>query len=105
MNAILKHKQELTYKIQLAECLKRLTANTDFVILFKEYYCNTLVLENVTALANYDKDSLEYQELINELNQISYFQKFMDTILTNGVMAKDNLRESIAILDTGENDE
>ena len=29
----------------------------------------------------------------------------MDTILTNGAMAKDNLRESIAILDTGENDE
>lgn len=104
MNEIQKHKQSLLYKIKLSEALTRLLANTDFALVFKTYYCNELVLENTKALAYYDNTSLEYQELISELNQISCFLKFMDTIQSNGAMARDNLKE-LANLDTGDNDE
>lgn len=104
MNDIQRHKQKLLDNIKLSEALTRLQVNTDFALVFKSYYCNELAIENTKALAYYDKDSLEYKELMNELNQISSFQKFMDTILSNGAMARDNLKE-LANLDTGDNDD
>lgn len=90
--------------IELAQCLKRLTINQDFVKLIMMYYSNEYVLSLVSNLAKYDKESLEYKETMNELHSISSFKMFLDIIKQNGAMAEHSLKELMTI-PIGETDE
>lgn len=94
---IIKQREENMLQINLASALKRLYSNPDFVTVFKKYYGECYVLELVSNLALYDNKSVEYKETIKELNVISSFKKFLDTILTNGAMAENDLKELTAI--------
>ena len=89
--------KRICLQINLASALKRLYSNPDFVTVFKKYYGECYVLELVSNLAFYDDESVEYKETVKELNVISSFNKFLDTILTNGAMAENDLKELTAI--------
>lgn len=99
LSEINKQRQENKLQKDLADALKRLYSNPDFVLVFKTYYSETHVLALVSQLALYDTQSLEHQELLKELNVISNFNMFLDRILTNGAMAEVALRELTAIPD------
>lgn len=90
---------EKQYKQQkdLYLCLNRLYSNPDFIRLFKNYYCQEYVLSLVKELSRYDEESIEHKETLKELSVISSFQKFLDTIQTNGAMAINSLNELSAI--------
>lgn len=96
-NEINKQREENILQINLASALKRLYSNPDFVTVFKKCYSESYVLELVSNLALYDNESVEYKEIIKELNVISSFNKFLDTILTNGAMAETDLKDLTAI--------
>lgn len=98
-NDINKQREENELQINLAKSLKRLYSNSDFVAVFKSYYSESYVLNLVSNLALYDNDSVEYKETIQELNTISSFNQFLDTILTNGAMAEISLKEIDVILE------
>lgn len=92
-------RDEIRYKSQkdLYLALNRLYSNPDFVTVFKNYYCHSLVLELVSNLAKYDEESIEYKETVKSLNVISAFEQFLDDIKTNGAMAIQSLNDLNAI--------
>lgn len=94
---VLRQREKNMLQINLASALKRLYSNPDFVTVFKKYYGERYVLDLVSNLALYDDESVEYKETVKELNVISSFKKFLDTILTNGAMAENDLKELTAI--------
>lgn len=77
--------------------LNKLYSNPDFIKVFKTYYCNEYVLELVKDLSTYIEGTIEHKEILFELSVISSFQKFLDTIQTNGAMAIHSLNDLNAI--------
>lgn len=77
--------------------LNKLYSNPDFIKVFKTYYCNEYVLELVKDLSTYTEGTIEHKEILFELSVISSFQKFLDTIQTNGAMAIQSLNDLNAI--------
>lgn len=101
---IIQQKQIAKEQINLANALKRLYANTDFVLLIQKHYSTQLVEDLVNELAKHNQDSDTYKSIINNLNAISHFRLFLDKVLDNEAMAHISLKE-IANLETGDNDE
>lgn len=99
LDEINEQRQKNKLQKDLADSLKRLYSNPDFVLVFKSYYSESYVIELVSQLALYDNKSFEHQELLKELNVISNFNAFLSKILTNGAMAEVSLRELTAIPD------
>lgn len=85
--------------------LNKLYSNPDFIKVFKTYYCNEYVLELVKDLSTYTEGTIEHKEILFELSVISSFQKFLDTIQTNGAMAIHSLNDLNAIPLSEINDE
>lgn len=83
----------------LADALKRLYSNPDFVMVFKNHYSKDVVLELVSNMTLYDTDTTEYKEIVKSLNVISSFNQFLDKLLTNGAMAEMSLNDLTAIPD------
>lgn len=77
--------------------LNKLYSNPDFIKVFKTYYCNEYVLELVKDLSTCTEGTTEHKEILFELSVISSFQKFLDTIQTNGAMAIQSLNDLNAI--------
>lgn len=77
--------------------LNKLYSNPDFIKVFKTYYCNEYVVELVKDLSTYTEGTIEHKEILFELSVISSFQKFLDTIQTNGAMAIHSLNDLNAI--------
>ena len=77
--------------------LNKLYSNPDFIKVFKTYYCNEYVLELVKDLSTCTEGTIEHKEILFELSVISSFQKFLDTIQTNGAMAIQSLNDLNAI--------
>ena len=83
--------------IEKSEALERLLVNTDFVLLFTNYYSNAYALDIVYKLSTLQRDGVEYKALTDELNAISYFKNFLDKLLITGAMARTSLDEVQAI--------
>lgn len=96
---LMKEHQEYTLKKNLANALKRLYINPDFITVFTKHYSESYVLALVDSLAQYENNSIEYQETIKELDTISNFKRFMNTIMNDGAMAEVYLKELSVIPD------
>lgn len=96
-NDIKQDKELLELNIKLYDSLKKLSLNTDFILVFKEYYCKDYVLQLVSKLNEHSEDTTEYRDIVRQLSAISSFQNFISNVITNGAMARQALSELLAI--------
>lgn len=79
--------------IKMADGLKKLGTDRDFILIFENYYCKQRVLDLVKSLAVCDNKA----DVIYELETISGFMKFLEAVKENGAMAVANNEELLAI--------
>lgn len=82
--------QRLQQEIALADSLALLKVNVDFKRVLK-HYTESLPLSLVSQLANHLPESNEYKGILNQLNAISHFKQFLDSVIEQGQWAKDEL--------------
>lgn len=103
MNELNQHAEILKSQISLGEAVERLKNNRDYQMVFKKYlfgeYLNSLSL----SLSVFSKDSKEYQEILREIDSLSYLNNRLLNITNEGNNAKFTLRETLAMLDEENN--
>lgn len=91
---MMQERAELLKQVQLAEAVKRLKSNADFVTVFEMNYFTQQAVSHVRLLG---MDTEQEQNIIQTLKHIGGVQRYLDTLLEQGAMAKDSILELDAI--------
>jgi len=87
---ILIEAQQANQRVARSDAMQRLFSNQDFNLLFRDDYLKSRVIELVKARSLPNTD---LEQNAKELDAISYLDKFISDILSDGPLAKDEYLE------------
>jgi hypothetical protein len=80
--------------IELGEAVNQLNVLPTFKSVITTHLFNAQVSLLVSKLASFRKDSVEYAEVVRELDAISYLQTYLHQLTVNSVQAECDLKEA-----------
>ena len=91
---------QLKNKIALADAVARLNNHPDFRLVFLNHTNKELPLQLVNEMSRYKLGSEEHNDLVSQLDHVSFIQAHLTNLIDEGQIAEQDLREAQAIPDS-----
>lgn len=89
-------------EVELGEAMTQLSLNPAFKLVIENHLFKETVQGLVLQLASISKSTSQYEEVLRELDAISYLQNYLQNTITKGVDASLSIREAQYLLNHDE---